>query len=172
MSCICGLKGDQQILDANLFAETVSVNEFLEVGFADCSTEEKTLRALNKAKGNFVEFVRASFANKVPQKCVKNGSVILKSNHELSTKNLLLGNPPEVLVLNLSWPPDVAPTKVLKLLLTIPEKFPISDLYDLPKKTGGIDSKFVFRGMICFSGNNSLAMFRRMHIKYDFLGCD
>ena len=103
----------------------------------------------------------------------KEGCLVQKNKmHHKTVKKSFINaqNPdefPEVMSFNLCWPnrqPD--PTGVLKALISIPETFNVSDLYESRSRSG---HEYALRGMICFGHNHYFAFFRRIFIKIGFL---
>ena len=74
---------------------------------------------------------------------------------------------PEVFSFNLNWADrNPGATGVLKTLISIPETFNVSDLYE---NGAGESQEYALRGMICFGHNHYFAFFRRIFIKIGFL---
>jgi hypothetical protein len=72
---------------------------------------------------------------------------------------------PEIYTVNLVWNGAPSPSEILRLMIAIPEKTDLAEIYDLPSSKG---SDYAFRGMICFQGAHYIAYFRRILIKFDF----
>ena len=79
-----------------------------------------------------------------------------------------MSSAPEVFTLNLNWDGEPLPTQIFKMMVTIPEKFKIKNLFD----KAPADETYVLKGLICYMGAHYLAFFRRMLIKLDYLALD
>lgn len=76
--------------------------------------------------------------------CIDN---ITTGKDHMSENRVGIQNSPEVFMMNLNWYDEPRPTEILKLLISIPEKFQTSQIYD--KMVKG-ESTYVFKGMICY----------------------
>ena len=88
-------------------------------------------------------------------------------DHQSETR-LGVSSAPEVFTLNLNWDGEPLPTQILRMMVTIPEKFKIKNLFD----QAPTDETYVLKGLICYMGAHYLAFFRRMLIKLDYLALD
>ncbi len=73
-------------------------------------------------------------------------------------------NAPEVFVMNLQWNGEPTPLEILRMLVSVPETFKLSDLF-----TSNLNEKYIFKGMICYQAAHYLAFFRRAVMKLDYL---
>jgi hypothetical protein len=57
----------------------------------------------------------------------------------------MIMNAPEVFVMNLQWNGEPTPLEILRMLVSVPETFMLSDLF-----TCDSNEKYIFKGMICY----------------------
>lgn len=61
------------------------------------------------------------------------------------------------------------PSEILKLLVTIPNTFANSNIFD---KTDKGPAEYIFKGMTCFQGAHYISFFKRILMKFDYLHCN
>ena len=107
-----------------------------------------------------------NFHMKNAQECCLNNELL--EGHKSTTDNALIRNP-EVFIFNLHWEIEPLPSEILKLLVTIPETFANTDIFDKVDKGPG---EYIFKGMTCFQGAHYISFFRRLLMKFDYLYCN
>lgn len=145
-----------------MYVNTISLINTLDM----VEVKNAAITPLNKLKHMDQAMVLALSWNmhgKVDNECV-DPTVVSKGKfdvHNTETDHHI-SNTPEVFVYNLAW--HEAPTKmnILKLMVSIPNKFKLNELFKSP---GSSDAEYVFKGMICFTGGHYYAYFRRLFLK-------
>ena len=78
-----------------------------------------------------------------------------------SKQESILFSAPEVFVINLQWDGLPSSLDICKILISIPVLFEVDDLFE---KTSD-NSKYTFKGLICFQAAHYLSFFRRVPVK-------
>ena len=135
--CSCGKSDKPQILDRNLFAETVYMEDLVSQldDMIRKSPDAHSYRPEVKHKaiiGGFFSALKQVRENK-RQGCIEEDRSSSYCTSATKTE-LQVADPadlPEVIPLNLTWADRNPPANaVLKTLASIPEMFNVSDLYD------------------------------------------
>jgi hypothetical protein len=139
-----------------LFATTVNTYELLKTLKLIKTATNQDLEKLNVSHEAFFWALKHRMQEKQP-KCANPLEEAKNHKSELTNR---IASAPHVFALNLQWNGDPDPMEILKMLIALPGKFNLKDLFETD-----IDKIYTLKGFVGFQAAHYLAFFRRIPIK-------